>query len=95
MNNQMNPELRQKLLMRVSAQAGRDAVTDDAMPFTCFVCGKPCEDWDGSECETCGEFHCDDHLVADQRAMAPECCLSCDHEAAAMRDTHGTLQRPD
>lgn len=87
MNNQMNPALQQRLLA-IAAQAGTDALAEDAKPFTCFKCGAGCEDWDGSECETCGEFFCDDCLVTDQQEMAPEICFACDHEAAAMRETY-------
>ena len=94
MNNQMNPALQQRLLA-VAAQAGVDALADDALPFTCFKCDKPCEDWDGSECETCEEFFCDDCLVDAVQSMAPEICFACDRENRAIQATYDTLQRPD
>ena len=91
MNNQLNPE-REQGILRNLAKAVDIMFTK---PFTCFKCGVPCEDWYGSECETCGEFFCDDCLVTDQQAMAPECCFACDREATAVAETYRTLGRPD
>ncbi len=94
MSNCMSLALEQRLLL-VATNAGLDALAADAKLYTCFKCGKACEDWEGSVCETCTEFFCDDCLVTDQQAMAPECCLKCAHDAAAMEETHRTLRRPD
>ena len=95
MNNQFSPEIEQQRLLVAAMVMTYEALADDAMPFTCFKCGKGCEDWDGDVCETCGEFHCDDCLVDAVQSMAPECCYACAHEAAAMEETYRTLQRPD
>lgn len=94
MNHQFSQELEQKLLV-AAMDMTHEALADDAMPFTCFHCGTGCEDWDGGVCETCGEFHCDDCLVADQQTMAPEACHACDRENRAIQDTYDTLGRPD
>lgn len=94
MNLQFRLELEQKLLV-AAMDMTHEALAVDAMPFTCSKCGTGYEDWDGSECETCGEFFCDDCLVEPAQAMAPEQCCSCAQEAAAIEATYDTLQRPD
>ena len=94
MDNQMDPALEQRLL-RVAEQAGRKALADDAKPFTCFKCGDKCEDWDGSVCETCKEWFCDDCLLTDQQVMTPEICVKCADEAADIEATERSLRRPD
>ena len=89
-----NPDREQRLL-RVAMDAAYEAMSDDAEPFVCFKCGERCWDWDGSVCETCGEWFCDDCLVTDQQVMAPEACHACDRENREIIDTYDTLGRPD
>ena len=90
----INVELEQRRLV-AALDMTHEALADDALRFTCFKCRHACEDWDGAECETCGKFHCDDCLVTDQQAMAPECCHACDRENREIQATYDTLGRPD
>ena len=78
-------------LLRVAMDAGHDACEDK--PFTCFHCGTGCEDWDGGVCQTCGNFFCNNHLVTDQQAMAPEACHACDDENREILDTQNTMPK--
>ena len=95
MNNQLNPEHEQGILRNLAKAMDIMFDTVYTKPFTCFKCGDPCEDWEGSECETCDEFFCDDCLTDEKSWMDPECCLACEREAAAMAETYRTLRRPD
>lgn len=91
----LSDHLQIRLLQRKARRLGMVVrhKADDAKPFSCFKCGKGCEDWEGSECETCTEFFCDDHLVTDAQAIAPECCHACDRENRAILDTYGTMPK--
>ena len=89
----LDPFFGVRRLVPAAMDAGRKALADDAKPFTCFKCGTGCEDWDGSVCETCGEWFCDDHLVTDAQAMAPEACHACDRENREILDTYGTMPK--
>lgn len=94
MLNRMTSKLqRQFQLLMVAIGAGHKAVDDDAKLYQCAKCHKSCDDWEGSNCETCGEFFCDSCLVTDEQPMAPECCHACADES--MAETYRTLGRPD
>ena len=90
MLNQSQPEI-EPLLILAAMDAGHEACEDDGKPFQCFKCDKACDDWEGSECETCGEFFCDDCLVEPVQAMAPECCHACADES--MTETYRMMPK--